>query len=67
MVDEVLLQFQDANLSSDEARKRIANEVCDRYYTDIEFTDEYAGTKEFVDNIIQQDELDEFDNLFGDK
>jgi len=36
IIDEVLLQFEDANLKSDEARKRIADEVCDRYYTEID-------------------------------
>jgi len=35
IIDEVLLQFEDENLKSDGARKRIADEVCDRYYTNI--------------------------------
>ena len=40
IIDGVLLQFEDANLKSDEARKRIADEICDKYYTDIEIPDE---------------------------
>jgi hypothetical protein len=36
IIDDVLLEFKDSNLQSDIARNKIADEICDRYYTDIE-------------------------------
>jgi len=64
IIDEVLLQFEDANLKSDEARKRIADEVCDKYYTniepenitDIDFDSANWGTHIANDDFMQQGE-----------
>lgn len=47
IIDDVLLEFKDSNLQSDVARNKIADEICDRYYTEIEphvelATDEFS-------------------------
>ena len=58
IIDEVLLQFKDANLQSDEARKRIADEVCDRYYTEI-VPSNFDEDREFLDegNELRKDNI----------
>jgi len=57
IIDSVLLQFQDANLNSDEARKKIADEICNKYYDDITpDIEEYENIDTFVEDIMQQGE-----------
>lgn len=61
IIESVLSQFNDANLKSDEARKIIADAICDKYYSEIdipigEYDDVNFGTHIANDDFMQEGE-----------
>ena len=49
IIDIVLKQFSNANLLSANARKSIADEICDRYYTQLEINN--VNNNEYIKKV----------------